>query len=289
MPLLRSTVLFAFFLQTSANPNAQDGGFAANAEGLPGVSLAKLTTAFECRQNLVSGQVRTVTNDSELNSSRISILNWNLKKGEEFGWELDLAQLSSNKQLVLLQEAAMSMRLPLQLRETPFAVFSPGYVKDDDVTGVSTFSTVAPLSQCRLAAREPWLGTPKSTNVSQYALSDTNQSLVVVNIHALNFSLGLVAYREQLAAVANVLRDHKGPVILSGDFNTWRPARRAVVDEYIARLGLRAVKFEVDYRTRIFDLPLDHIFVRGLTVIEAETFRVESSDHNPMTATFSLP
>lgn len=289
LPLLSWAVLFGLLLQSCARANASDGSAVHSPVALGGIQFAKLTTALECKNALVSDQIAIATHSSALDSSSIRILNWNVKKGEEPGWELDLAQQSLGKQLVLLQEAALSMRLPAQLRGMSFATFSPGYVKDDDVTGVVTFSDVEPLSHCRLGAREPWLGTPKSANVTQYALSDTHRSLLVVNIHALNFSLGLVAYREQFSAIAEVLRDHAGPVILAGDFNTWRPGRRKVVQEYVVQLGLQQVKFTADHRTQVFGMPLDHVFTRGLTVIEAAVSEVVSSDHNPMTATFALP
>ena len=40
--------------------------------------------------------------------------------------------------------------------------------------------------------------------------------------------------------------------------------------------------YDEDHRKLAFGKPLDHIYVRGLQVIDATTFRVDSSDHNPM-------
>jgi endonuclease/exonuclease/phosphatase (EEP) superfamily protein YafD len=37
-----------------------------------------------------------------------------------------------------------------------------------------------------------------------------------------------------------------------------------------------------------FGHQLDHILVRGLDVVDAEAIPVESSDHNPVRATFRL-
>lgn len=280
------TALLGLLLPFCAGAHAgADGGVDALG-GLPGIRFAKLATALECRQALASG--RALSNSPALDSSNIRVLNWNIKKGEERDWERDLSRYASDKQLVLLQEAALSMELTAHLQETAFAAFSPGYVKDDDVTGVVTFSGVEPVSHCRLKAQEPWLGTAKATNITQYALSGSQRRLIVVNIHALNFSLGLVAYRQQLAAVAGALGDHDGPVIFAGDFNTWRPGRRAAVDEYLGRLGLQAVRFDADHRHKVFGMPLDHVFFRGLKVLEAAAFEVSSSDHNPMMVSFAL-
>jgi endonuclease/exonuclease/phosphatase family metal-dependent hydrolase len=136
------------------------------------------------------------------------------------------------------------------------------------------------------------LGTAKSTNITQYALTDTDQDLLVVNIHAFNFnfnfSFGLVTYRAQLDAVADVLPDHVGPVSVAGDLNTWRPGRLDALLASLKGLGLETVHFGEDLRRKAFGLPLDYVFVRGLSIEEASAFDVSSSDHNPMTASFSL-
>jgi endonuclease/exonuclease/phosphatase (EEP) superfamily protein YafD len=44
------------------------------------------------------------------------------------------------------------------------------------------------------------------------------------------------------------------------------------------------LNFDEDHRKRVFGQPLDHIYVRGLEVLEATTRDVDSSDHNPMSA-----
>ncbi|WP_439105852.1 endonuclease/exonuclease/phosphatase family protein [Congregibacter sp.] len=258
---------------------------ANDIEEFQGLQLAPLKTALECRQTLGSD---SAIQADEIDASHFSILNWNIKKGEETGWEADLERFVVGKQLVLLQEAALSMRLGSHLQETPFAAFSPGYVKDEDITGVVTFSDVKPISHCRLGAVEPWLGTPKSTTVTEYGLRESQQTLIVVNIHALNFSFGLLSYREQLNAIVDVLSDFEGPILLSGDLNTWRKGRQNALLEIAGKLGLRSVRFAQDYRQTAFGWPLDHVFVRGLQVSDAEVFPVSSSDHNPIAVTFSL-
>lgn len=245
-----------------------------------GLRLAPLMSAGECRASLGRPLLSGFADDAL--PPRLAVLNWNIKKGEERGWSWDLGRYAKGKTLVLLQEAALSMGLAEKLPATRYAAFSPGYVKGADITGVATISDVRPRAECRLNAVEPWLGTPKSTNVTEYALADSKGSLVVVNIHALNFSFGLLRYREQLNAVAEVLADFEGAVLLSGDFNTWRQGRQDALLELVEKLGLEPVVFATDHRQTVFGHPLDHIFVRGLTIEDAEVFEVSSSDHNPM-------
>ena len=238
-----------------------------------------------CRQRLAEHKSASV---AELDSSAISVLSWNINKGELSEWMGDLHKLASNKQLILLQEAASSMHLSRVLTETRFRSFAPGYVTARDITGVVTFSQIEPLARCRLLAMEPWLGTPKATNITQYALSNTDKTLLVANIHAVNFSFGLKHFRAQLEAIVEVLAAHEGPIIFSGDFNTWRRGRQKVLSELMASLDLKPIQFEEDHRVRFLGLALDHVFVAGLQVMATHTNEVQSSDHNPISLTLSM-
>ena len=124
--------------------------------------------------------------------------------------------------------------------------------------------------------------------MTQYALSDTDLTLVVVNVHAVNFSLGLGAFSKQIEQIGDLLEGHVGPVIISGDLNTWRPKRVQIIEEFAASLDLTAVTFADDHRVKFFGNTLDHIYVRGLHALDANTEVVETSDHNPMSAVFSM-
>ena len=107
----------------------------------------------------------------------------------------------------------------------------------------------------------------------------------MVNVHAINFSLSIDAYREQLSALGDALATHDGPIIFAGDLNTWSAGRRRAVDDVAARLGLTEVSFPDDKRTLFFGNQLDHILTRGLRVVTATAIEVTSSDHNPVTVT----
>lgn len=51
-----------------------------------------------------------------------------------------------------------------------------------------------------------------------YPLPDA-RLLMVVNIHAVNFSLGVDVYSKQLLPIGDQIAHHSGPVIMAGDFN----------------------------------------------------------------------
>jgi endonuclease/exonuclease/phosphatase (EEP) superfamily protein YafD len=85
-----------------------------------------------------------------------------------------------------------------------------------------------------------------------------------------------------------ILQKHQGPMILSGDFNTWSEARLAIIEELSGRLGLEPADFKTDLATKIFGRVVDHVYYRGLTLEEAEVIEVTSSDHNPLWIRFRL-
>jgi len=151
-----------------------------------------------------------------------------------------------------------------------------------------TVSVAEPLTQCNLVNMEPWIRTPKATMIIEYGLSGTDQTLLVVNAHAVNFTIGIRHFRRQIQQMESVLSEHSGPILLSGDFNTWRGKRFEILNQVAASLGLEMLDYDEDYRKRLFGHPLDHIYVRGLQVIEATTYRVDSSDHNPMSVRLRL-
>ena len=265
--------------------NGQQPAGANRSTALAGYHSSDFDSAAQCKQAL---RQTTTGSAAELDSAEIEVLVWNIKKGESSNWREDLDALASNKDLLLLQEASLSMQPADLLSPSAFWAFAPGYATRDTITGVVNLSQIQPLSHCQLAAYEPWFGTPKATSVTRYALSNSNTTLLVVNTHMINFSLGLKEFRAQLVAVIEVIAEHNGPVIFSGDFNTWRPARYRVLEDLMSDLYLVAIEFEEDHRVRFFGSAVDHVFIRGLRVEAASTHRLESSDHNPMSIRLSL-
>ncbi len=275
--LLFSTACSVFDNQRSVRASAPIATTNSNA--------AAIHAAQQCMEALAQ---TAAVNISELDSTEIDILIWNIRKGEMRNWREDLDALAADKDLLLIQEASLSMQSENIFGQNGFWSFAPGYSSGDTVTGVATLSLAEPLGHCHLTAYEPWIGTPKATNITQYALSDSNRTLLVVNTHMINFTMGLKEFRAQLAPVIEVLAAHNGPVIFSGDFNTWRPARYRALKDLMSDLSLVAIEFEEDHRVRIFGSVVDHVFVGGLHVRAANTHRLESSDHNPMSIRLSL-
>ncbi len=224
----------------------------------------------------------------ELDSGNIRLLNWNIQKGGDPRWTIDLATFQGDPDLMIFQEAALSSNAWGVETADQYHSFSPGYRTRRSLTGVMTVSATKPLTQCNFVSVEPWIRTRKATVITEYGLTDTDQTLLVVNIHGVSFTFGTRVFQEQIRKAQSVLDAHTGPILLSGDFNTWRQRRTEVLLEMTDTVGLETIDYDKDHRKRVFGHPLDHIYVRGLEVLEATTREVESSDHNPMSARLRL-
>lgn len=223
-----------------------------------------------------------------LDPHHITLLNWNIAKGKHKGWQEDFRHLCESVDIALLQEAKLEYDMPALFNEHCCWSFAPGFTRPDHSTGVMTLSVAQTINRSLHSHREPWTRIPKAALISQYHLAETDLTLMVANVHAINFTAGIRSFRRQLYALLDELLHHHGPIILAGDFNTWRRKRLSIVDDMIQILGLEVVHFAHDCRKQAFGLALDHVFVRGLRGKSSEVTSVYSSDHNPMVVTLAI-
>lgn len=214
--------------------------------------------------------------------SEFEVLSWNIQKANNPGWAADLAGFSEGIDLAFIQEAPRQAAIPQAIGHDLHSSFAAGYTTNSRTTGVLTLSIGSPSVHCALTATEPWLGTPKATSITAYSLQDREDRLLAINLHAINFDLGLDSLQLQFEALREVLANHPGPIILAGDLNTWSEGRQSLVDNFLQEYGLASVVFEPDLRTRAFGRALDHIYTRGLRADDAKVIAVSSSDHNAL-------
>lgn len=247
------------------------------------MALADETSA--CAERLVG---KSGGASGQLDAMNFSVINWNIQKGKDQQWVHDLAKSGVDVDLYILQEAVARSEDWDTLASEHFRSFSEGFGFSSSVSGVMTLSASQPLTECELVSLEPWFGTRKATLVTEYALTNSEQTLLVVNIHGINFTFGVSDLKEQLLKAHAIIAEHQGPVLFSGDFNTWHGKRSRLLDEVLGSLGLAPLEFLSDHRKRFLGWPLDHIYVRGLDSIHATTREFDSSDHNPMSVRFRL-
>jgi endonuclease/exonuclease/phosphatase (EEP) superfamily protein YafD len=225
-----------------------------------------------------------------LNPQMIRLVSWNLHKEADKGWDADLQRLMREADLLLIQEAEVSPGFRAVVEKAGFSwLLSSAFEYLGEEYGVLTATVVPPASACTLRANEPLLQIPKAALITQYRLEGRDETLAVVNLHAINFALGTSAYGAQLDAIAEALSAHHGPVVIAGDFNTWNDARDAVVQALAAKLRLSAVKFSVDDRKRFMGRIFDWVYARGVEVLASIAWSVSSSDHNPLLVSLRVP
>lgn len=218
----------------------------------------------------------------------LTVSVWNIYKQQRENWQSELESFTQGSELVLLQEASLNQGLKDYLDDSVWKVrMANAFRFLNTPAGVMNLSHVNAKKTCAYLTMEPWLRLPKSALLSKYALSD-GQTLAVVNLHGVNFVFGLEEYKQQLESLKLVLEKHNGPIILAGDFNTWRQARLNMVNSFAASLGLKGVNLRVDQRVKIFGKPLDHLYYRDLQLVGAEAPKTDASDHNPIIANFKL-
>ena len=228
------------------------------------------------------------TSRHELDGDAIRVVNWNMQKGGHPDWAEDLDAIQDETDILILQEASPDLEAWNRLTPMHHRSFAQGFQGFGHNTGVMTLSAATPVAECDLAVREPWLRTRKAMLVTEYGLANSDATLLVINIHGVNFSLGMRELKRQMAAAEHIIAAHNGPVLFSGDFNTWRGGRTTLIHETVSDLGLEALEYDADHRKRFLGWPLDHIYVRGLDTVTATTHELDSSDHNPMLVEFRL-
>ena len=230
------------------------------------------------------------TAKERLPSNHLTLFIWNSFKGKTDGWLTDLSVLSQNHELLLLQEAYLQDDLLAFLDDSKWNWSMATTFRYKAIpTGVLTGSKVAADLHCQMTAMEPWIRLPKGILVSRYPLADTNEKLVVANVHLINFTINTKAYQDQLTKLKSILEQHIGPLIVAGDFNTWNNARTQLVEKFMTDLQLRPVEFSNSLRSEIFGRKVDHVYFRDMAVTSARGIDVVTSDHNPMAVTFSIP
>lgn len=226
----------------------------------------------------------------ELNAQNITLLNWNIYKGQKDNWAEDFRKLSDGQDLLIIQEALLNPEVTETLKQQSIHwTLNTGFYFNDEATGVLTGSRVQPVSSCGMRTTEPFLRLPKTVLVNKYELSGTDEKLLVANIHSINFTLGTEVYRRQIENLTAAIAQHRGPVIVAGDFNSWSDQRKKIIENMVADLSLKAVTYTSHNRVKIFGNAIDHVFYRGLETVSSEAQPVTSSDHNPIRVTFRTP
>ena len=240
------------------------------------------------------------SSQTSLSAKSIKVLSWNINKNNRTArWIADFSEIVSQYQpdKIFLQEVqlcATSKEIP-ELMQMGWS-FAPNFI--DKLTNLYSGVLIATqdnhLNAKAVITRhsEPITNTPKVSLFAEYSLAASQESLLAVNTHLINF-VDLSKFQSQLQEVEAVISQHSGKIIFSGDFNTWNRGRWTMLLEMAHRLGLKAVLFNPEDTKKIKSFllspPLDYIFYRGLhqKPLSAKVLdKFSSSDHNPLLVEF---
>ncbi|GAA4886011.1 endonuclease/exonuclease/phosphatase family protein [Ferrimonas pelagia] len=230
---------------------------------------------------------------THLSGETLTLLNWNIYKQRQAPeWQQELSAIKRDyaPQILTFQE------INVDLSQDPgFDGFGQQFaanlkLDESQASGVATASRSAPIaSQAYLSdPKEPLLASPKLFLTTEFALSQRDDTLLLVNIHAINF-VTTHNYQRQLLQLRQQVLSHSGPMILAGDFNSWNPTRRQQLDQIAEQLQLQAVQFSQPV-SAFMGQPLDHIYHSPhLSVSQAHTLaQYQSSDHHPLLVEFAF-
>jgi|GEM_PF-311040 len=229
----------------------------------------------------------------------LDIVVWNTFKGKRGEYYQLLAEQSRDAELILLQEFRHDPVLEaahneiFRGRDADMAVSF--YTRPDHgaPTGVCTVSAARALRTRFLLSRyfEPVTRTPKMAMCSYYAFDrpdcPPDEALLVLNSHGINFRLRR-PFRDQMLQFEEQLCEHRGPIILVGDFNTWERGRVRILDAVAAKVGLEHVRFPRGIKT-VRGHELDRVYVRGGAVSgQRVVWNRNASDHSMLRFQFTL-
>jgi len=224
-----------------------------------------------------------------LDPENISLLNWNIFKGQRDNWQRDLHSFIHERDIVTIQEAHLSDELESILAQHDYEwTLNAAFHLNDKPSGVMTASRIPAIDTCGMQHIEPLIRTPKTTLLSYYPIEGLDDTLLVANIHGINFTLGISAYSQQIAHLFEMVYEHDGPVMIAGDFNTWSQARMALILDHAESAGMSSLDYTNHNRSSMFGNALDHVFYRGLEPLEHHSWDVETSDHNPTHVHFRM-
>jgi len=232
--------------------------------------------------------------ETKLLNNKLKVLVWNIKKGENSDFQKDFRTLSSDKDLLILQEKYLTNLVHDTLVERADLGYESAssffYGKERIRTGVATGSILKPFKTrfLRTNILEPILNSPKISLITQHQLTK-DKTLTVVNVHAINFVKPL-EFLFELNRLKALIEHLPRPLILAGDFNTWIGERIFYLDKIRQDLKLKSANFSPDFRKTFNGNKLDHVlYSDDLELISAEASNLFlGSDHAPLELEFLI-
>ncbi|TET87712.1 MAG: endonuclease/exonuclease/phosphatase family protein [Sulfurovum sp.] len=219
------------------------------------------------------------------------VLCWNVykKNTKHLRFQPFLQQLTKEQEIdfLLFQEANFRDDKHFTLPNFAFDAAANLEFRGEFYGVLSASRVEAKSAQAYLSeGRESLVGPHKSLLLSAYPFEDGSK-LLVLNVHAINFRENQ-RYHKELERFLELMKHHKGPMIIAGDFNSWNKKRIQKLHEIREELELSTVPFKPMDKVKSFmGNHLDFIFYRGVELLDFKVHKDHGiSDHHPLFARF---
>lgn len=226
--------------------------------------------SFACKEVPTDSKVLIHMKDGtqdEIDGAQFRVVAWNLYKGRMPNFKPDFFKIMDGVDVILTSEATDDDRV------APVFTAMQGYgwnfatsflMKKNAATGVAIGSKARAenVQFSRTDDLEPGVNSPKAIIMATYGIPGTDERLLAVSIHGINFNSD-AALGRQLEKVLPVLKAHKGPIVFAGDFNTKNDARVEIAKKVLSQAGLTRVPWENPRSGK----QLDDAFTRGSKLI----------------------
>lgn len=156
------------------------------------------------------------------------------------------------------------------------------------ISGVLTASSQTFKKRHALITQKKELGfaTYKSILITEHPIAN-GEKLLHINVHAMVFVSFNFFYFE-ISRLHQKISEHQGPLIVSGDFNSWSRPRFKFLQNFFQQFNLNFVEFKAQQNIKkLGSNPLDQVYYRGLKLINASALNIKNiSDHNPLIVQF---
>lgn len=228
----------------------------------------------------------------ELDPKHMKVFVWNILKASKKGFTQDFIYHGRDTDIFMLQEGSRNGLMEKAFEFFPGHRFDMGYSfihrskKKYEPTGTVIGSSVEPSNVVieRTQDREPIIKTPKANTIGYYPIKGTDKELLIVNIHGMNMA-GDAAFARHVDQCLEHIKNHTGPVIFAGDFNSKNDERLNHMVSGMHKHGLVPVSFRDDKRrkSKFSRAIIDYSFVRGIKIKDAWVLgKLKTSDHFAM-------
>ncbi len=217
-----------------------------------------------------------------LNSTKLSVLSWNIYKGRKSEYRKSFATLAKGRDLIMLSEATTGSPVSDSFKAITgweWHLAASFDMKNNIAAGTVLGSAARPSNVhfYRTKDIEPFVKSPKATVLAYYAIPGSSKKLLAISIHGINWD-GDDALERQLNMILPEIKSHNGPVIFAGDFNTKNASRVALTKRLLGTAGLKQVPWENPTKKK----QLDDAYTRGISVKRARLIHDyvdKGSDH----------